>query len=397
MCVRCGAELGVGRFCLNCGHRIGDPAPLQAEEVPEPSAGPDEAPTSPFTPATSPPDRAPAPTGTAVSPAPSVPVQAADPTPVPPVPAPDPTSRWPRPAWLPSRRSARDEDGDDPVGEQDLDDAPPARDAEPAPGPEREPAATRWDPREELLPYEEVESLDSDVPIKGHGWIWWVAGAAVLVGVVMVLLRMVASEEDTLVGDPEASPGTSQQGDSQAPSAPGTAGETPTNGADVPEGVGKRSNLARQSTFTVPDTAPPTTDFDGNLAAYDAGQMGDGKPRTAWRMPGDATGETITITLPQPSVVTRVGLVNGYAKKVAQVDWYPNNRRILAVTWGFEDGSSVEQTFAERPRMQRQKVTPVLTSTVTITITSVSRPGGGPLGRDYTPISEVVVTGRPAA
>ena len=48
-------------------------------------------------------------------------------------------------------------------------------------------------------------------------------------------------------------------------------------------------------------------------------------------------------------MVSRVGLVNGYAKQVAGVDWYPNNRRILAVTWGFDDGTTVEQTFAERP------------------------------------------------
>ena len=87
--------------------------------------------------------------------------------------------------------------------------------------------------------------------------------------------------------------------------------------------------------------------------------MGDGNPATAWRTAGDATGGTITVTLTEPGVVTRVGLVNGYAKQVAGVDWYPNNRRILAVTWGFDDGSSIEQTFAERPAMQRLKVPPV--------------------------------------
>ena len=65
------------------------------------------------------------------------------------------------------------------------------------------------------------------------------------------------------------------------------------------------------------------------------------------------------MTLTEPGVVTRVGLINGYAKQVAGVDWYPNNRRILAVTWGFDDGSIVEQTFAERPDMQRLKVPPV--------------------------------------
>ena len=111
---------------------------------------------------------------------------------------------------------------------------------------------------------------------------------------------------------------------------------------------------------------------------------------------GDATGETITVTLAEPGVVTRVGLVNGYAKQVAGVDWYPNNRRIVAVTWGFDDGSSVEQTFAEQAAMQRLKVPPVETATVTLTITAVTPPGPGSLGRDYTAISEVSVTGRRA-
>ena len=67
--------------------------------------------------------------------------------------------------------------------------------------------------------------------------------------------------------------------------------------------------------------------------------MRDGNPTTAWRTAGDGTGAVITITLPEPTVVTRVGLVNGYAKQVAGVDWYPNNRRILAVTWGFDNGT----------------------------------------------------------
>ena len=146
----------------------------------------------------------------------------------------------------------------------------------------------------------------------------------------------------------------------------------------------------------MPGTAPPTTDFDGNLVAYEASQMHDGNPSTTWRTAGDASGQAVTITLAEPGVVDRVGLVNGYSKQVAGVDWYPNNRRILSVTWGFDDGTTVEQTFAERPVMQRLKVPPVETSTITITITSVTPPGSGNLGRDYTAISEVAVIGRRA-
>ncbi len=44
-CVRCGHELGIGRFCLNCGHPVGEPLP--AEEplpgIPEDASRPDKA------------------------------------------------------------------------------------------------------------------------------------------------------------------------------------------------------------------------------------------------------------------------------------------------------------------------------------------------------------------
>ncbi len=215
-------------------------------------------------------------------------------------------------------------------------------------------------------------------------------GAVLLVGLVFILLEAFATDEDgTTATDPSSSassaPDTSGDGESSEPES-----------AETPTGVGKRVNLATGASLEVPGTAPATTDFDGTLVAYEASQMIDGNATTTWRTAGDATGQAVTITLPEPGVVSRVGLVNGYSKQVAGVDWYPNNRRILSVTWGFDDGTSVEQTFSERPGMQRLKVPPVETSTITITITSVTPPGSGNLGRDYTAISEVAVIGRRA-
>jgi hypothetical protein len=284
------------------------------------------------------------------------PVQAADPTPVPPTSPPD----------VPP------------------DDAAPAASRRPA-----------WDPRQDLLPYEEVDDVDGDLPVRGMAWLGWVLGAALLVGLAFVLLQVFDTEGDEVAVDPaDSATPTSQAPDADAGSA--DPGDDPADGGEAPAGVGKARDLARGAAFEVPGTAPPTTDFDGNLVAYEASQMGDGNPATAWRTAGDATGGTITVTLTEPGVVTRVGLVNGYAKQVAGVDWYPNNRRVLAVTWGFDDGSSVEQTFAERPELQRLKVPPVETATVTLTIDAVTPPGSGSLGRDYTAISEVSITGRRA-
>ncbi|NPD06788.1 hypothetical protein HN031_19105 [Nocardioides sp. zg-1308] len=369
-CVACGAELGVGRFCLNCGHRIGAPAPVRQEAPPvaapvaaptaaavvEPATRADEAPAAPTPDPTTEPttesatDHTPEPSTSAPTPPEAttvMPVQAADPTPVPPVTAPGPA---------PARR------------------------------------ASEWDPRVELLPYEEVDDLDADAPLRGRAWIAWVVGAVVLLALVFVLLRVLGTDGDDTASDPTTEE-TSAGSAAERPQESASEGEAPDEG---PTGVGERLDLARGATFEVPGTGPPTTDFDGNLVAYEASQMGDGDPSTTWRTAGDATGQAVTVTLTEPGVVSRVGLVNGYAKQVAGVDWYPNNRRILAVTWTFDDGTSVDQTFAERPGLQTLKVPPVETGTVTITIGSVTPPGSGNLGRDYTAISEVSVIGRRA-
>jgi hypothetical protein len=293
------------------------------------------------------------------------PVQAADPTPVPPA-TPVPAPEKARTQWRPRKPAARER--------------PPRR-------------RTPWDPDEELLPYEEVDGLEPDYPVRGRAWIVWVAGAALLMGLVLVLLQVFATDDEDVAADPAAS--ETPVAEPSGSADPGSEETTPAS-TDAPVGTGPRTDLATGATFVVPDTAPPTQDFDGNMVAYEASQMGDGNPTTTWRTEGDATGETITVTLTQPGVVRRVGLVNGYSKQVAGVDWYPNNRRILAVTWTFDDGSTVSQTFAERPGLQMLKVTPVETGSVTITIDSVTPPGSGNLGRDYTAISEVSVIARSA-
>lgn len=352
----------MGRFCLNCGHRIGDPVRPPA---------PRPAPAAPAAAAPAPTPPAARPT-VSEAPPPDVPVQAADPVPVPPAPSPP----APSPPAARKRRPSR----------------APASTPRPDPAPDAEP----WDPERDLLPYHDADELGPDEPLGARGWIPWVVGAVVLVGLVVVLLRVFESDPvDETVPD-----GTSASASAGSPAGAGQddASADPAASEDpaAPQGTGPRSDVAATATFAVPATAPPTTDLDGNLVAYDAAQMGDGTPSTTWRTAGDATGQTVTITLAEPTVLDRVGLVNGYAKQVAGVDWYPNNRRILAVTWGFDDGTSVQQTLAERPGLQRLEVPPVETSTVTLRIDAVTPPGSGPLGRDYTAISEVSLVGRRA-
>jgi hypothetical protein len=342
--VSCGAELGVGRFCLNCGHPIGAPAPASPRLAPAPVPV-EQQPIAP-------------------------PVQAADPTPVAPTSPPDVPDEGP--AQPPA----------EPLAESPAESSDAAR-----------PPRSEWDPREELLPYEEVDEIDLPV-VRGHAWVYWIAGAALLVALVFLLLKVFESD-DAAVDATAAVDGASSTESSQGAGATEEAAAGQEAGS-APEGVGKRRELAGTATFDVPGTAPPTQDFDGSLVAYEASQMGDGDLSTAWRIAGDATGQKITMTLPETAVIHRLGIVNGYAKNVAGVAWYPNNRRILTATWQFADGSAIEQTFAERPGLQTMQVPPVATRTLSITINAVTPPGGGDLGRDYTAISEVSIIGQRA-
>ena len=176
-------------------------------------------------------------------------------------------------------------------------------------------------------------------------------------------------------------------------------------GADDEEAAGKPTRtasgaggapgdgLARQSTVEVPASAPPNQDVTGRPTTYVGANMLDGVPETCWRMPGDGSGEEVTVTLPRATHLLRVGLINGYAKTAQDaqgrsLDWYHGNRRVLAVEWVFDDGSTVEQDLADTTAVQSVDVD-VTTTTIVLRLVSVSPPSTGPAGRDYTAISDL--------
>ena len=248
-CVRCGHELGIGRFCLNCGHPIGQPAPADAPLAEPVTTG--------------------------------------------------------RPGWLP-----------------------------------------------------------------------WAMGALLVVSLVVILASCLGGDDD-----------------------PDDLG-TETASAEQ-TGTRRVVDLTRTVTVAAPPAAPATTDLDGELVSYGPRRMLDADPATAWRTAGDASGETITFTLAEPSTIRRVGLINGYAKLVPSgaglVDWYPNNRRITAVEWVFDDGTAVRHDLSEKSGLQRLTIDPVTTSTVQLRLLGVTAPGPGVLGRDFTAITDILIAGSPAA
>ena len=319
--MKCGHALGVGRFCVNCGHPVSADPPIgdTAERPAVPS--PVNPPVTPPPPPSPPPEPRFPLFADEVRPG----TPAAYPPPVPPGPVGPPV-----PAMAGHRRS----------------------DARPA-------------------------------------WLPWVVGAlaVLLVAVVGTVLLLTSGDDDEPAADAPSGSAT--------PSGTAETPETP-----QPDEPGEPRDVAATATADVPRTAPPNTDVNGNLVRYEARNLLDGVPTTCWRMPGDGTGSTITVTLAEPTTLSEVGIVNGYAKTSDDdgtlFDWYRGNRRVLAVEWTFDDGTKVSQSLEERRSLQTVEVGDVTTSTVTLRLVTVSAPGQGRSARNYTAISDLSFVGTPA-
>lgn len=145
----------------------------------------------------------------------------------------------------------------------------------------------------------------------------------------------------------------------------------------------------------VPGTAPQALDAAGRRVSYGADHLVDGDPATAWRTRGNAAGHTITVSFSRSVVLTRVGLVNGYAKidAASGVDRYRQNRRVVRVTWRAA-GHTVRQRLKDGVRRaQSVAFPPTATRTLTLTIDATTR---GAAGFDDTAIGELELVGRAA-
>lgn len=356
-CTQCGHALGIGRYCVNCGHptgaaeggqtgqsgQSGQPAPpTEAISPPTELSEPTQAPWGPTTPTTPPPPAAP-----------------------PPVYETPPRARYPMYA------------------------------DEPTPSPATPPETPAWESFPGSLHDERRRSV---LP--------WVLGAVALLafGAIGVFLLLGgAGGDDDQAADParggDGDLGTSETTGPGTPDASTPTGTDPTDPTEpetsTPPVEGEAGDVGRLASVIPPDTAAPGTTVDGNAVRYDGFNMLDGQDDTAWRMPGDGTGQLIAFELAGPVHLTSVGLVNGYAKVDPGYDGYTANRRVLAVTWTFDDGTTVSQTLDGDDRALQSIDVDVVTSTVQLTMDEVSRPGRGAAGRDYTAISTVSLVGVP--
>jgi hypothetical protein len=226
--------------------------------------------------------------------------------------------------------------------------------------------------------------------------LWVAVGAALLVMVLLggyLLLHGTGGGNATGTATPPIVPKTHH-----TPASPHTSAPSPS--ASSPAPAGAVSDVAGLAQASAPAHAPAAVDFAGRPVTFVAANTVDGVTDTCWRRTGDATGTVLTFRLDQPTRLTRVGLINGYAKiaydRGRRYDWYLGNRRVLAVDWSFDDGSSVSQTLHTGRTIQQIPIRPVTTRVVRLRITAVSPPGKGRAARNDTAISEVSLIGRTA-
>lgn len=320
-CTDCGHELGIGRFCTNCGR-------------PVPGRHPEAKPT--------------------------VSAPPAPPMPVPPVVPPSadhrpPSARYPLYA-----------------------DSPPTV---VSPAPQSPPPA--------VPPFLPGTTYD-DAPPRSNRWVLWTV-ALVLVAVVAGVgaFLLVGGDDDRAADDARADQSQSDEPDDSGSDDPEQPDSTGTGApVDVPE-PSEVVDLTADVSAEVPAVAPPSRDTRNQPVTFVPANMWDANPRTSWRMAGDATGETLTFDLGAEVVLTDVGMINGYAKVDGPTNWYRSNRRIRAVQWEFDDGTRITQEFADKQTMQMAAIGPVTTRSVKVHLLTVTAPGKGTSGRDFTAISEV--------
>jgi hypothetical protein len=145
--------------------------------------------------------------------------------------------------------------------------------------------------------------------------------------------------------------------------------------------------------------APPGFDSAQNRITYEPTNVADGELDTAWRVEGNGINAYVQLDFARPIRLANLQMLPGYAK-IDQGDGrdrFEQNRRIRRVNLVFSDGRSVEAVFDVNDRRMQtvdlSSVQPsIITSFVRVVILETTEPGTD-LPRDFTPISEIVVTG----
>lgn len=156
--------------------------------------------------------------------------------------------------------------------------------------------------------------------------------------------------------------------------------------------------LSDQLPITVNASSYAAAGFDSaqNRISYEPERAIDGNPETAWRVEGNGRNHYLQLNFAQPILVQELLLLPGYAKidPYDGTDRFWQNRRVRRARLEFSDGQQLEVQFADLRDMQLISFTPIETSSIRIVIleTTDLRTTSD---RDFTPISEIVVRGKP--
>ncbi len=197
------------------------------------------------------------------------------------------------------------------------------------------------------------------------------------------------ASKDAIVGKPRKSVLVATTAAPLANPAPAADPAAPTA---VPAPVAA-PQVVTARTVEASESAPPANNGCAQPTAYDPQLVQDGDPSTAWRVAGDGVNQTMTLTMAQATHLTQVGLLPGYEKTDACTGAYrfKQLRRIERVTWTFDGGNTIVQTFRDEPTIQHLPVD-VTATTVVITIASTIEGNGGK-NLDYAAIAEVQLVG----
>ncbi len=217
-------------------------------------------------------------------------------------------------------------------------------------------------------------------------------GAAVAAMTLLVLAGCTGSPAPVVTQVLTEAPTQAAEVTSPSPSpSPSFTPEATTPGNLFTSGVGFNVSATK--------TADSSTDAAGNPVSYDAINVTDGDPSTAWRKANDdwSYSDYILVTFDEPVQLTQVGLIPGYAKidPDSGTDRFIQNHRLRVVNWLFSDGTSWRQELEDEPTTQ---TIPVAGTVTWVRLTEFfwrwdEEPAAT---RDYVAISDVSLIGKPA-
>jgi hypothetical protein len=179
--------------------------------------------------------------------------------------------------------------------------------------------------------------------------------------------------------------GSTGTGPAAAPSD--RSAPTPSKAAPATAGTELASTARAEASATAPDGV----DDAGNPVSYDADNVLDDDPSTAWRAKGSGRRVVLGLRLQAPAHITQVGLIPGYAKTdpTTGKDRFRENRRIREVRWHFSNGTILPQRFQDEPTMQHIPVD----QTADWVLIEIRTTVAGDPDHDYTAISDVSILG----